>query len=122
MAPSPATAAGTALPTARNLEATATPQDSPSADRATIEKVMARSMPNQLRSTAVERNWFGILRAMTFSIVARSADGESWGVAVASKFLAVGSAVPAAVAGLGAIATQAHANVAYKGLAVAHMD
>ena len=31
---------------------------------------------------------------MTFSIVARSADGESWGVAVASKFLAVGSAVP----------------------------
>ena len=34
---------------------------------------------------------------MTFSIVARSADGESWGVAVASKFLAVGSAVPAAV-------------------------
>ena len=33
------------------------------------------------------------LRGMTFSIVARSADGESWGVAVASKFLAVGSAV-----------------------------
>ena len=62
------------------------------------------------------------LRAMTFSIVARSADGESWGVAVASKFLAVGSAVPAAVAGVGAIATQAHANVAYKGLALAHMD
>ena len=35
---------------------------------------------------------------MTFSIVARSDDGESWGVAVASKFLAVGSAVPAAAA------------------------
>src|SRR4051812_33653703 len=59
---------------------------------------------------------------MTFSIVARSADGESWGVAVASKFLAVGSAVPAAVAGVSAIATQAHANVAYKGLALAHLD
>jgi uncharacterized Ntn-hydrolase superfamily protein len=59
---------------------------------------------------------------MTFSIVARSADGESWGVAVASKFLAVGSAVPAAVAGVGAIATQASANVAYKGQALAHMD
>ena len=29
-------------PTARNLEATATPHDSPSAERATIEKVMAR--------------------------------------------------------------------------------
>lgn len=59
---------------------------------------------------------------MTFSIVARSADGDSWGVAVASKFLAVGSAVPAAVAGVGAIATQAWANVAYKGLALAHLD
>jgi uncharacterized Ntn-hydrolase superfamily protein len=59
---------------------------------------------------------------MTFSIVARSADGESWGVAVASKFLAVGSAVPAAVAGIGAISTQAEANVAYKGQALAHLD
>ncbi|WP_299057733.1 DUF1028 domain-containing protein [uncultured Nocardioides sp.] len=59
---------------------------------------------------------------MTFSIVARSDDGESWGVAVASKFLAVGSAVPAAVAGVGAIATQADANVAYKGLALSHLD
>lgn len=59
---------------------------------------------------------------MTFSIVARSVDGESWGVAVASKFLAVGSAVPAAVAGVGAIATQADANVAYKGLALSHLD
>lgn len=59
---------------------------------------------------------------MTFSIVARSEDGESWGVAVASKFLAVGSVVPAAVAQVGAIATQADANVAYKGLALAHLD
>ncbi len=59
---------------------------------------------------------------MTFSIVGRSADGQSWGVAVASKFLAVGSAVPAAVAGVGAVATQAEANVAYKGLALSHMD
>jgi uncharacterized Ntn-hydrolase superfamily protein len=59
---------------------------------------------------------------MTFSIVARSEDGQSWGVAVASKFLAVGSPVPAAVAGIGAIATQAMANVAYKGVALAHLD
>jgi uncharacterized Ntn-hydrolase superfamily protein len=63
-----------------------------------------------------------MFRHMTFSIVARSADGQSWGVAVASKFLAVGSAVPAAVAGVGAIATQAWANVAYKGIALAHLD
>src|SRR3954465_3782801 len=40
-APMPATAAGTTEPTARNFDATATPHDSPSADRATIEKVMA---------------------------------------------------------------------------------
>lgn len=62
---------------------------------------------------------------MTFSIVARAvrADGETeWGVAVASKFLAVGSAVPAAVAGVGAIATQANANVAYKGMALSMLD
>jgi len=59
---------------------------------------------------------------MTFSIVARSDDGESWGVAVASKFLAVGSAVPAAVAGVGAIATQAMANVAFKAEGLALLD
>ncbi len=59
---------------------------------------------------------------VTFSIVARSDDGESWGIAVASKFLAVGSVVPAAVAGIGAVASQAWANVAYKGLALAHLD
>jgi uncharacterized Ntn-hydrolase superfamily protein len=51
---------------------------------------------------------------MTFSIVARGADGTSFGVAVASKFLAVGAAVPAAEAGIGAIATQAYANLAYR--------
>jgi uncharacterized Ntn-hydrolase superfamily protein len=49
---------------------------------------------------------------VTFSIVAT--DGEAWGVAVASKFLAVGAAVPAATAGVGAIATQAWANLAYR--------
>lgn len=59
---------------------------------------------------------------MTFSIVARSDDGESWGVAVASRSLAVGAAVPAAVAGVGAIATQGWPNVAFKGLALAHLD
>jgi uncharacterized Ntn-hydrolase superfamily protein len=43
-------------------------------------------------------------------------------VAVASKFLAVGAVVPAAVAQVGAIATQADANVAFKGLALSHLD
>ncbi len=48
---------------------------------------------------------------MTFSIVARDAD--AWGVAVASKFLAVGSVVPAVRDGVGAVATQAMARVGY---------
>jgi uncharacterized Ntn-hydrolase superfamily protein len=51
---------------------------------------------------------------MTFSIVGRSADGLSFGVAVASKFLAVGAAVPAAEAEVGALATQSFANLAYR--------
>lgn len=46
---------------------------------------------------------------MTFSVVGRSADGRELGVAVASKFLAVGSSVPAAEAEVGAVATQAYA-------------
>jgi uncharacterized Ntn-hydrolase superfamily protein len=62
---------------------------------------------------------------MTFSIVGQGTDarGETaWGVAVASKFLAVGNAVPAAVAGVGALATQAEANVAWKGIGLALLD
>jgi uncharacterized Ntn-hydrolase superfamily protein len=49
----------------------------------------------------------------TFSIVAHDPDKKEWGVAVASKYLAVGSAVPFAKAGVGAIATQAFVNVSY---------
>jgi len=48
---------------------------------------------------------------MTFSVVARI--GDAYGVAVASKFIAVGSVVPAARLGVGAIATQAMAKVSY---------
>ncbi len=49
---------------------------------------------------------------MTFSIVARS--GSAFGIAVASRFLAVGSVVPGAEAGAGALATQAEANLRYR--------
>jgi uncharacterized Ntn-hydrolase superfamily protein len=48
---------------------------------------------------------------MTYSLVAR--DGRQWGVAVQSKFLAVGSVVPWAEPEVGAIATQAYANPRY---------
>ncbi|MEU0077752.1 DUF1028 domain-containing protein [Micromonospora tulbaghiae] len=56
---------------------------------------------------------------MTFSLVARSADGRLYGVAVASRFLAAGALVPAAEALVGAVATQAHANLAYRAQALA---
>ena len=46
----------------------------------------------------------------TFSIVAFDPETDSLGVAVQSKFLAVGSIVPWARAGTGAVATQAMAN------------
>ncbi|HET6167157.1 MAG TPA: DUF1028 domain-containing protein [Marmoricola sp.] len=62
---------------------------------------------------------------MTFSIVGHGTDARgqaAWGVAVASKFLAVGNAVPAAVAGVGAVATQADANVAWKGIGLSLLD
>lgn len=49
----------------------------------------------------------------TFSIVARDPDTGELGIAVQSKFLAVGMAVPWAKAGAGAIATQAAANLDY---------
>jgi uncharacterized Ntn-hydrolase superfamily protein len=50
---------------------------------------------------------------MTFSIVARDPATGDLAVAVQSKFLAVGSCVPWARAGVGAVATQSFANVAY---------
>ena len=54
----------------------------------------------------------------TFSIVAFDPKTGDLGVAVASKFLAVGSVVPYAKAGVGAIATQSFANTTFgpKGL------
>lgn len=57
---------------------------------------------------------------MTFSIVARDPASGDLGVAVASRFLAVGATVPYVRAGVGAMATQALANVRYgpEGLAL----
>ena len=54
----------------------------------------------------------------TFSIVAFDPETQELGVAVQSKFIAVGSVVPWAKAGWGAIATQSYANTTYgpKGL------
>jgi uncharacterized Ntn-hydrolase superfamily protein len=51
--------------------------------------------------------------SMTFSIVARDPQKGELGIAVQSKFLAVGAVVPWAKAGVGAIATQSWANTSY---------
>ena len=49
----------------------------------------------------------------TYSITACDLEAGQWGVAVQSKFLAVGSVVPWAEPEVGAIATQAYANPSY---------
>jgi len=49
----------------------------------------------------------------TYSIAACDLPAGQWGVAVESKFLAVGSVVPWAAPGVGAVATQAYANPSY---------
>ena len=56
----------------------------------------------------------------TYSIAACDLAAEQWGVAVQSKFLAVGSVVPWAEPGAGAVATQSYANPRYgpEGLAL----
>jgi uncharacterized Ntn-hydrolase superfamily protein len=54
-----------------------------------------------------------MLQPHTFSIVAADTRTGEVGVAVASKFLSVGAAVPYVRAGAGAVATQAFANTTY---------
>jgi len=49
----------------------------------------------------------------TYSLCACDLQAGQWGVATQSKFLAVGSVVPWAAAGVGAIATQSYANPRY---------
>ena len=56
-------------------------------------------------------NYFG--QPSTFSIVAFDAKTGDLGIAVQSKFLAVGAVVPWAKAGVGAVATQSYANTSY---------
>ena len=49
----------------------------------------------------------------TYSVVGHDPVAQEWGVAVESKFLAVGAVVPWAQAGVGAVATQSHANTSF---------
>jgi uncharacterized Ntn-hydrolase superfamily protein len=58
---------------------------------------------------------------MTFSIVGHDARTGDLGVAVASKFLAVGALVPFARAGVGAVATQSYVNPTFGPQGLARM-
>lgn len=53
------------------------------------------------------------LPVSTFSVVGRDSVTGELGIAVASRFFAVGSVVPWAKAGVGAVATQSYANTSY---------
>ncbi len=64
-------------------------------------------------SSRADRPVAGTPVVSTFSIVAYDPETESWGISVASKFLAVGGVVPWASADAGAIATQSYANTSY---------
>ena len=53
------------------------------------------------------------MRSSTFSIVACDLDQAAWGVAVASRFLAIGALSGWAEAQVGAIATQSYIKASY---------
>lgn len=59
---------------------------------------------------------------MTFSIVAVDRETGDLGVAVASKFIAAGSIVPWVKVGVGAVATQAWANVKFGPVVLALLE
>src|SRR5437773_1023504 len=64
-------------------------------------------------STSPSSRMARALLVATYSIAACDPEAGQWGVATQSKFLAVGSVVPWAEPGVGAIATQAYANPRY---------
>ncbi len=73
-----------------------------------------------VRHQSCRRSPWSLRRCLsTFSIVARDLANGDLGVAVQSKFIAVGAVVPWAKAGVGAIATQSYANTTYGPLGLA---
>jgi uncharacterized Ntn-hydrolase superfamily protein len=58
---------------------------------------------------------------MTYSVVARDPDSGAFGVAVQSHYFAVGTVVPWAEAGVGAVATQADGEISYGTLGLERM-
>lgn len=63
-----------------------------------------------------------MIHPATFSIVAYDPPEQAFGIAVASKFLAVGAVVPWARAGAGGVATQSYANTTFGPLGLQMME
>src|SRR5436190_23079987 len=75
-------------------------------------QIRFRCMKRMLLLLALITGWSNHAMA-TFSIVAIDPANGDLGVAVASRYFAVGTVVPWAEANIGAIATQADVNVGY---------
>lgn len=70
--------------------------------------ILSSAFQNNLLSQEKEHNLIS-----TFSIVACDPEAGEVGIAVASRFFAVGSVVPWAKANVGAVATQSFANTSF---------
>src|SRR5579872_5705895 len=86
----------------------------PSLHPVTLEPCMRRAvLAFSLAIVATLASAQSLPPVATFSIVAIDPQNGDLGVAVASRYFSVGSVVPWAMAGVGAVATQANVNVGY---------
>ena len=79
---------------------------------------LVRVLPDELPAETIRQDAL----VSTFSIVAFDPLTQELGIAVQSKFFGVGSVVPWAKAGVGAIATQSYANVTYGPNGLSHLE
>ena len=79
---------------------------------------LVRVLPDELPAETIREDAL----VSTFSIVAFDPLTQELGIAVQSKFFGVGSVVPWAKAGVGAIATQSYANVTYGPNGLSHLE
>ncbi len=84
---------------------------------AMIIAILALSIAQQASSQATAQDHLDPVMS-TFSIVACDPEHGFWGVGVQSRVVGAGAIVPAAEAGVGAIASQARANVEFKTLGI----
>jgi uncharacterized Ntn-hydrolase superfamily protein len=77
-------------------------------------------LPLSLSGQVIKQNEGNVIS--TFSIVAYDSATGEFGVAVASRFFSVGSVVPWAKAGIGAIATQSFANTSFGWRGLAYLE